>query len=233
MATDLARRCVKIGPARIAAVCDSDPAARQRAADEFGAAPEESDYSLCGRADVDAVLVGSPPAAHRASVLTAADHGKPIFCEKPLGLNVAECDEMIAACERAGVPLFVGQVLRLFPVFWKSRSLIEEGVIGDPRAVSITRSGYSAGFGRGWRGKREIAGGLLLEVSVHELDYMRFLLGKPAEVYARLDNLFGATDFEDQAFVMVTFESGATAHLHASVSSPIGRYHVEIQGTKG
>ncbi|MGC8666978.1 MAG: Gfo/Idh/MocA family protein [Chthonomonadales bacterium] len=232
MARDLARRCITLG-ARITAVSDPDPQALAKAASELGAAPVNDTREMCARPDVHAVLVGSPPGSHLENVLAAAEAGKPVYCEKPLGINVAQCDQMIAACRNAGVGLFVGQVLRLFPLFWQSRVLIDEGKIGVPKAVSVTRAGYGTVFHSGWRKRRHLAGGLLLEVNAHEFDYMRFLLGEPDRVYAKLDNILGGMEYEDQAFVTVSFKSGAAGMLHSTFSSPLGEYRVHIQGTEG
>lgn len=233
MARDLAHRCVKLGRCRISAVYDPDPSALTDAAHEFVAEPVRDLQALCARPDVDAVIVGSPPGAHLEGVLAAAAARKPIFCEKPLGLSVAECDRMLAACKRAGVPLFVGHVLRLFPLFRHSLRLIADGAIGQPRAISVTRAGYSPLFHSGWRAQKSLAGGLLFEVSVHELDYMRAVMGQPVRVTARMDNIFGKMEYEDQCFVLVDFATGGSGMLHASLSSPIGEYRVHIQGTGG
>lgn len=233
MATRLARKCVEMGRARIVAVADPDPDALGAAAAEFNAERARDFEALCARSDVDAVIVGSPGAAHLDNVLAAAANKKPVFCEKPLGLNVAQCDQMIAACEQAGVSLFVGQVLRLFPLFWQSHLTLNEGVIGDARAMSIIRAGYPKAFDTGWRSRRAESGGLLLEINAHELDYMRFLLGEAKEVYARMENVTGRTDHEDQAFVTVTFRNGASATLHSSVASPIDEFRAHIVATNG
>lgn len=232
MAGTLLEKCVRMGQ-HVAAVYDPDPEAQAKAHESFGAEAARSAEDLCARSDVNAVLVASPPGSHIEGVLAAAAARKPVYCEKPLATNVADCDRMIRACDSAGVPLFVGQVLRLFPLFWQSRLLIDAGKIGAPRAVRVTRTGFARFFGEGWRSRRAEAGGLLLEINVHELDYMRFLLGEPVEVYARMDNLVGQMDYEDQAFVLLTFENGAVGSLHASMSSPIGEYNVSIQGTGG
>jgi predicted dehydrogenase len=232
MAMELARRCVNLN-GRIVAVYDPNPEAAQSAVDAFQAERMRDEESLCADSRVEAVMVGSPCGAHLANVLTAAKYKKPVYCEKPLGVSVAQCDQMIAACKEAGVPLFVGQVLRLFPLFWLSKQLIEAGKIGQPRAVSITRAGYASHFVHGWRTSFAMTGGLLMEINAHEFDYMRFLLGEAVEIYAKLDNLFGAMEYDDQGYVLVTFASGATACLHTSLSSPIGEYRVHIQGTKG
>ena len=233
MARDLAHRCIKLGRCRISAVTDPDPEALAIAASELMADPVSDAETLCRRPDVDAVIIGSPPAAHLENVLAAAAAKRPIFCEKPLGMTVAECDRMIEACDAAGVLLFVGHVLRLFPLFAYSRTVVSEGHIGEPRAISICRVGYGTGFHRGWRSKRELAGGLLLEVNVHELDYMRVLMGEPVRVYALMDNVYGKMDFEDQCYLLIEFESGRSGCLHSSISSPIGEYRVHLQGTSG
>ena len=233
MARDLARRCVKLGRCRVAAVTDPDPESVAAAASEFMADIAANAEELCNRPDVDAVIVGSPPGAHLENVLVAAAARRPIFCEKPLGVTVAQCDRMIAACEEAGVLLFVGQVLRLFPLFAYSRSVITEGHIGDPRAIAVVRTGYGNAFHSGWRARRELAGGLLLEVNVHELDYMRSIMGEPARVYAITDNILRGMDYEDHAYVTVEFANGGAGFLHSSMSSPIGEYRVHIQCTGG
>ena len=233
MVLDLVRRSVKMERANVVAVYDPLDEANRAAAGEFAAEPSRTVEELVNHSGVEAVLIGSPPGFHHGNVLAAASTGKHIYCEKPLAISVTQCDEMIAACEKSGSKLFVGQVLRLFPLFWKSHELIEEGAIGEPRAVSVTRTGYAAQFGSGWRAKRSEAGGLLLEINAHELDYLRFLLGQPDTVYAKMANLYGQTDYEDQSFLIITFKSGATGALHSSLSSPIGEFRVHIQGALG
>lgn len=233
MARDLARRCVRLGRVRIAAVYDSDPDIAASAGVELVAEPVFDVGELCNRIDIDAVIIASPPGAHLEAVLAAAAAGKAVFCEKPLGISVAECDRMIAACRNAGVPLFVGHVLRLFPLFRHSIRLCRDSVIGKVRGVAITRTGYSTEFHSGWRSGRAMAGGLLYEVHVHEFDYMRALLGRPTRVTARLDDAYRKMEYEDTAYVMVEFEGGGTGLLHASNSSPIGEYNVHIHGSEG
>src|SRR5579884_2721128 len=174
MASDLARRSVKLGRARIAAIHDIDPEVLARRCAEFDAEPESDIH-----------------------VLALAPAGKPIYCEKPLCTTVQLCDEMIAACREHGVKLFVGQVLRLFPLFWKSYEVIASGELGTPQVLSITRAGQARHHAAGWRASLVESGGLLLEVNSHELDYMLFLMGEVESVYARGRNLNGWADFDD------------------------------------
>src|SRR5262249_10151959 len=158
---------VKMGRARIAAIHDIDPEALAARSAEFDAEPVADIHALVGRSDIDAFLVGSPGRSHHDNVLALAPAGKPIYSEKPPCTTVALCDEMIAVCKRHGAKLFVGQVLRLLPLFWKSHEIIESEAIGTPRLCSITRTGRGTFFGNGWRTRFEQSGGLLLEVNSH------------------------------------------------------------------
>jgi 1,5-anhydro-D-fructose reductase (1,5-anhydro-D-mannitol-forming) len=94
--------------------------------------------ALIADPEVDAIYVATPPNAHKEYAIAAAAAGKPVYVEKPMALNAAECDEMIAACRTAGVPLFVAYYRRALPRFLKVKELIDTGAIGDVRAVTIT-----------------------------------------------------------------------------------------------
>ncbi len=154
MATDLAHRSVKLGRARITAIHDIDAQALAAGCAAFDAAPVTRIEDLLTRDDVDAFLVGSPGLYHHANVLAVAPAGKPIYSEKPLCTTVALCDEMIEACRAHGAKLFVGQVLRLFPLFWKSYEVIQSGHIGTPQLCSITRAGQARHHASGWRSNK-------------------------------------------------------------------------------
>lgn len=87
--------------------------------------------------EVDAVYIATPPYAHKDYTLIAAQAGKPVYVEKPMANNHAECLDMIAACKAADVPLFVAYYRRALPRFLKIKSLIDSGAIGDVRFVNI------------------------------------------------------------------------------------------------
>lgn len=233
MASDLARRCVRMGRARIAAIHDIDPETLAKKSAEFEAEAEPTIAGLARREDIDAFLIGSPCLAHHANVLAVAPTGKPIYCEKPLCTTVALCDEMIAVCRKHGAKLFVGQVLRLFPLFWKSHEILQEGTLGTPEVISITRAEYKRHFFASWRASKVESGGLLGETNVHEIDYMLFLMGEIDTVFAQGKNLTGWGDFDDTLFVQIHFKNGGIGMLHSSLASPVGEYRVHIQGTKG
>jgi len=235
MAGELTRKSVKSGRARIAAIYDPDAETLQKRCEEFNAEPVYQFSDLLSRTDlaIDAFLVGSPPLYHYDNILALAPAGKPIYCEKPLCTTVARCDEMIRVCHENGAKLFVGQVLRLFPLFWKSHEIVESGEVGEPKVITVRRSGFGGAFTIGWRKSFEVSGGLLLEVNSHELDYMLFIMGEAESVLATGFNLTHHGDFDDSLMVQIRFKNGGIGMLHSSVSSPVGEFGIHIQCSNG
>ena len=235
-----ARQMAAVPDLRLAAACDVDEAKARATAEAAG-----GDVAVCtdvgqllSRADIPAVLVATPNFTHHDLVLRALSAGKDVFCEKPMALTVADCDEMIAAAERHGRRLMVGQVLRLITVFSTVRQLVYDDVIGRPFAMRVLRcSARRAGDGpwrASWRHKRENAGGVLFEVNVHEFDFMRAILGEAAEVSAMAENFTRpAYDYEDHIVVTIRFRSGALAVLESSVATAIGTTEGLITGERG
>jgi predicted dehydrogenase len=95
---------------------------------------------------VQAVIIATPPFTHAMLTLQALAHGKHVFCEKPMALRLEDCDAMLQAAQKANRLLMVGHVLRLFPLFWHAKCLIEEGRIGRVLALNVRRTGYDLGF---------------------------------------------------------------------------------------
>ncbi|MGI8423649.1 MAG: Gfo/Idh/MocA family protein [Chloroflexota bacterium] len=245
MGTSHATQMAKLSELRLAAVCDVDLSKTRAAAQAAAAAgnPAVKAYSdvaaLLADADLPAVIVATPNFTHRRIVLDALAAGKDVFCEKPMALTVADCDEMIAAARSRGRKLMVGQVLRLITVFAEVRRLVRDGVIGEPRALRILRSSArrpeAGGAWRAtWRQKRENTGGLLCELNVHEFDFMRAVMGEVAEVSAMAENFaHPQQDYEDHVVVTVRFRNGGLGVLESSTATAIGATEGLVTGTKG
>lgn len=221
--------------ARVAAVSDSDETRGRKLAEEMGV-PWFGDYQqMLRERAIDAVSIASPPFLHKEMALAAAAAGKHIFCEKPMAVNVADCETMIQAAERAGVTLMVGQVLRFLQPFLKVRDLLESGAIGRVISAEVTR--IAGGFGAAsvpWRERLEQSGGLLLEINAHEIDLLRCLGGDVTSVYAEAGNfLHPAADYPDLAFVLLRFRNGAIGCLYSSNASTLGETSGTVQGTEG
>lgn len=185
--------------------------------------------------EVDIVYVATPPVHHKAYVLAAAAAGKPVLVEKPMGMNAAEDDAMIVACERANVELFVAYYRRFHPHVEKMRRLIAEGVIGEPRLAVIAYAQPPApdtAWGGGWRVQPEVSGGgLFVDVVSHRLDAMISLLGAPAEARGIAHAAAGAV--EDVVSLTIRFESGAICAVAGDFATGRSADRFLIAGTRG
>ncbi|ULT58908.1 Gfo/Idh/MocA family oxidoreductase [Neobacillus drentensis] len=170
--------------------------------------------ALINDPDVDAVYVATPPSSHKEYAIKAAKAGKPVYVEKPMALNFAECNEMIAACKMAGVPLYVAYYRRALPRFVKIKELLETKAIGDVRFVSTTQyqtasENVKDSQALPWRVQPELSGGgLFFDLASHTLDLLDFLLGPIKEAQGFTSNQAGYYHAEDIVTGTYRFESG-------------------------
>ena len=187
----------------------------------------------------DAVVITAPTFTHRDLAVRAASAGRHVFCEKPMALTVAECDEMIEAAQSAGVVLQIGFMRRFQPEFVEARRRIEAGDVGEPMLIkSLTRG---PGLPPAWAWDLERSNGMLAEVNSHDFDSVRWLAGSEIErVYAEVAHLKGrhrgveADDFYDNAVVSLRFESGALGTIDGTCPADYGYdARVEIVCSEG
>ena len=162
--------------------------------------------------EVDAVYIATPPDTHASYTEAVAQAGKPVYVEKPMARSLAECEAMNAACEKAGVPLFVAYYRRRLPHFVQVKRWIEDGAIGKVFAVQIslqTPAPKDEQEAASWRYDAATAGGgLLYDLGSHQMDLLDYLLGPVAEVQGRARNLAGHYEVEDTVSARFTFEAG-------------------------
>jgi predicted dehydrogenase len=165
--------------------------------------------------DIDAVYVATVPDSHRDYVLRCAAAGKPVLVEKPMALDHAQCEAMIDACGRAGVPLWVAYYRRALPRFVAVRDLVQEGAIGPVRMVvtrHFQRLRAPEEMNPGsppWRIDAAVSGGgLFVDVMSHTLDFLDFVFGPITEARAFAGNLAGAYRPEDTIGATYRFASG-------------------------
>ncbi|MFE8697714.1 Gfo/Idh/MocA family protein [Cytobacillus sp. FJAT-53684] len=195
--------------------------------------------ALINDPEVDAVYIATPPSSHKVYTIKAAKAGKPVYVEKPMALNFAECNEMIAACKVAKVPLYVAYYRRAQPKFLKIKELLENNVIGDVRFVSTTQYQKAAEDvlnkqNPPWRTQPELSGGgLFFDLGCHTLDILGFLLGSIKDVQGFASNQAGYYHAEDIVTGTYQFESG----VHGVGSWCFSAYEDvdtnEIIGSKG
>jgi predicted dehydrogenase len=167
---------------KFVAVSDVDEGRLTAVKQQFDIPYATTDYrKLLARKDIEAVLICTPPVFHPEITIEAAQHGKHIFCEKPMAMTSARCMEMLEAIEKAGVIFQVGYMLR----FANERGQIVEAIRNDKigRPVFFRENmSLRAGADQRWIHDQELGGGPLWEVS-HTIDFVRYLFGNPETVF--------------------------------------------------
>lgn len=187
--------------------------------------------------EVDAVYIATPPNAHHDYTVAVAAAGKPVYVEKPMALHHAECQAMVAACQAAGVPLWVAYYRRCLPRFVKIKALLAEGTIGAPRTVTVRfyRNWIQPTDGQlPWRVEPAIAGGgFFVDLAAHTLDYLDYFLGPIVQVQGYAGNQGGYYRAEDVVTGSFVFASG----VHGNGIWCFDSYHrvdeTEIIGNAG
>lgn len=221
--------------ARIVAVLD--PENGETVAKELKCDCETDLDTLCARADVDAVIVATPNYLHKDPVLTAARHKKHVFCEKPIALSYADCDEMVRACQESGVVFMAGHVMNFFWGVRHAKQLIAEGKIGKLLYCHSARNGWEEPQPSiSWKKLRSKSGGHLYH-HIHEVDCIQFLMGHATEVTMTGGNVahqgerFG--DEDDMLFLLMEFGNNTYAVVEYGSAFHYPEHYVLIQGTKG
>ncbi|NLV92750.1 MAG: Gfo/Idh/MocA family oxidoreductase [Firmicutes bacterium] len=217
----------------LVAVADLRPELTQPYKDR-GIAVYSDGRALIEQADVDVIDVCLPTFLHRPFVELAAAKGRHVFCEKPLARTYEDGLAMVEACRRAGVKFAVGHVVRFSPQYVKAKEIVDSGQIGQPVTVSTMRGG--GGFPRGWQdwyANFEWSGGLVLDLIIHDFDYLRWVFGEVERVFAR-----GTAGREynryEYALASIRFKNGVIANVEGSWFDHGGfQTHMEIAGEKG
>ena len=184
---------------------------------------------------VDIVDVCTPTPAHKEGVLAAARAGKAVVCEKPLARHLSDAKEMVKACEAAGVPLFVGHVVRFFPQYVAAKKALDRGDLGEPGVIRLVRAGvFPRATPDTWYNSFEQGGGVVMDLSIHDLDFARWCFGSVERVFAR-GLTFTGKSMLDHALVALRFENGALGHVEGSWASPPSTFRtaLEIAGSEG
>lgn len=187
-------------------------------------------------ADVDLVDICLPTDLHHEFTIKAAQTGKHIFCEKPIALTVEDGRAMIAACEEAGVRLFIGQVLRFVPQYASAQMVVASGQIGLPAVLRLSRAAYQPRKATdNWFTDESRSGGMVLDLMIHDYDYARWLAGDVIRVFAKSVRATRPDAPGDYALVTLRFQSGAIAHIEGGWAYPPGffRTSLDIAGTEG
>ena len=172
--------------AEIAYVVERDPAKAQAFSERFSCRISDS-FEKLSEQEIDAADICLPTNLHLEAIRTAAKKCRAIFCEKPICLNAEEYLQLKKIGDEGTCAIMVGQVLRFWNGYVKSKELVEEGAVGIPRMVNCLRRQKMPDWSKGnWLMDPEKSGGLLMDLSIHDIDYLYWLFGKPQKVYSQV-----------------------------------------------
>jgi predicted dehydrogenase len=220
------------------AVNRGQPQLAESFAKEFGARRWYEDWRELLRDDeINAVYVATPVNLHCPQTVAAAEAGKHVLCEKPMALNVEECDRMIAACEANNVKLGIAYYRHFYPVIARIKELLKSGEIGVPVMVQVNsfeRFNPGPDHPRAWLLRKEASGGgPMFDFGCHRIEVLANMLGPIAEVKATMGRSLFEREVEDTAIAMFRFESGVFGSLAVTHAAREPQDTIDLFGSEG
>jgi predicted dehydrogenase len=236
---DFHARAVLACGGEVVAVANHRQESAEAFAERHGIARVTTDWeALADEPDVDAGVVATPNALHARQSIALLEAGKHVMVEKPMAMDVAECDAMIAASEASGASLMVAHCWRFHDDVRAVRDRIAAGELGE--IVKTRGYGVHAGWGpSGWFAERALAGGgALPDMGVHAIDTARFLLGdpEPSRVCATIGTRYGDYDVDDDGILLISWATGTNSVVESGWWHPHKEgleAETEVYGTGG
>jgi len=221
--------------AELSVVFDIDQQVNVEVAKEFGAEQAASINQLLDT-DIDAIYVATPAHVHAEQVRAGADAGKHVLCEKPLGMTVAEAEDMIELCRQKEIKLGCAFMMRFVAQHQKALRLIEEGRLGKPVYARAQLSCWYPPIEGAWRQDPATGGGgTLIDMGGHCIDLLEMFFGKVGRVSCFVNNTIHNYKSEDSATAMLFFENGAlgTVDTFFCIPDNSSKNVLELYGSKG
>jgi 1,5-anhydro-D-fructose reductase (1,5-anhydro-D-mannitol-forming) len=210
---------------------DGERTARYAARHGIGRGTTSIEEALSG---VDAVYVSTTNERHAAGVHAAVGAGCHVLCEKPLATSLDQARAMVDAAAGAGVVMATNHHLRNSPVIRTLRGLVADGALGRVVGVRVAHTSLLPERLRGWRLGSEAGAGVVLDLTVHDVDTVRFVTGAEVLEVAAIGMAQGmSTGGVDAVAVAGRLSGDATLHLHDAFTTPHARTAFEVFGTAG
>lgn len=211
-----------------------DQSKLQEVAGRYGLTAFTSLKDLLAETDVDVVDICTPTDTHVEFVKLAAEAKKHIICEKPLALTSAEAEEMIHICEQNNVQLLVGHTLRFFPEYENAKNQIENGAIGRPGVIRMSRGVPYPTKEREWYTEERRSGGLFLDLGIHEFEWIQSTFGDVQRVMAKhVKHTEQSGKSIEYGLVTLRMVDGTIVQVELSWAETKFRSSFEITGNKG
>jgi myo-inositol 2-dehydrogenase/D-chiro-inositol 1-dehydrogenase len=235
---------------KLAAACDVREDAVRQFAMNAGLDTVYTDAAtMLKEADIDAVDICASHQWHRELAIASAEAGKHILLEKPMAISMQECRDILAAADKAGVTLMIGQQLRHNPNYIAVRRLIQEGALGQVWGLrsdswlpvimsrSVTNDQFAQNELLKWRiDKNQSGGGSLIWNAIHFIDLFRYFIGNAKRVFAKCwtDHPIFSGGAEDRVMATIEFDNGAVGHISNSWTTRAPwQFQFMILGTEG
>jgi UDP-N-acetyl-2-amino-2-deoxyglucuronate dehydrogenase len=206
--------------AELAGICDVDPAALKRAADATGAQPYKNLRTLLETCPADVVVLTTPSGLHPEQAILAAEAGRHVMTEKPMATRWQDGKRMVAACDAAGVRLFVVKQNRSNATLQLLKRAVQAERFGRIYMVNINvfwtrpQEYYDSAA---WRGTWEFDGGALMNQASHYVDLLDWLIGPIESLQAYTGTLARSIEVEDTGVISVRWRSGALGSMNVTM----------------
>ncbi len=221
--------------AKLVSVYDLNPEVNKAVANEFHATAAETISDLLA-SGIDAVYIASPANMHFDQVVTCARSKKHVLCEKPLGMNVREAEEMIRICREEKVTLGIGLMMRFVAQHRNAADMIRQGKLGKPVYGRAQLSCWYPPIDGAWRQDPETGGGgSLMDMGSHCIDLLEMFFGNAGSVSCFINNNVHPYRSEDSAVVSLFFENGAigTVDTYFCIPDNSSKNILELYGSGG
>lgn len=187
--------------------------------------------------DINAVYIATPPYLHCHQTIRAAQSGKHVLCEKPMAMNVEECQQMIDACEDSGVTLMVAYYRNHYPNIEKMKHLMDTGRIGDVVLARVNCTAYynpNRADLKNWRIDPKISGGgVLMDIGSHRISLLDFLMDGIDSVKGFAETVQTALPVDDSTVFTLRFHNGTHAVANINWNVGVSNDEIEVYGTEG
>ena len=224
--------------AELIAVMDANKAAAEACQEKYNAKYAfDNIEELLAIDEIQAVYIASPVFCHKEQAYAAADAGKDILIEKPVGLTSEEAEEIAEYCDKRGVKLGVGFMMRFHAYHQKMKEIVQSGKIGEVVSARAQLTCWYPEMENCWRQDMKLSGGgAMMDMGVHCVDLIRFITGMDVKEAAGLvGNQVFNYSVEDAGGVIMRLENGAVAYVDANFNIPdaAAKCKIEFYGTKG
>jgi 1,5-anhydro-D-fructose reductase (1,5-anhydro-D-mannitol-forming) len=221
----------------VAMLMSSDKSRAERFAREASIESHSTDIrEICESKVISAVYISTTNELHHPHAMACLNAGKHVLCEKPLAMTLSGAAEMVRTAEQKGLSFGTNHHLRHAGTHRAIRKAIHEGQIGKPLSVRVNHAVFLPPHLQGWRINNAAAGGgVALDITVHDADTLRFLLGENPEEVVAMTQRGGMSshDLEDGIMGIFRFPSGVTAQFHDAFTVKFAGTSLEVHGTEG